>query len=68
MGIIYGIPCTKHRFSSRWIGPFTPIKNLFITGADASSPGFAGAMMGGFVSTSAIMGYKSVLSLFKLIN
>jgi all-trans-retinol 13,14-reductase len=67
-GIIYGIPCTVKRFEKSWISPYTPIKNLYITGADASSPGFAGAMMGGFLSTASIMGYKSVLSLFKLLG
>ncbi|GIX40902.1 MAG: phytoene dehydrogenase [Leptospiraceae bacterium] len=67
-GVIYGIPCTKKRFEKDWIGPHTPIQNLFITGADASTPGFAGAMMGGFASTAAIMSFKSVLSLFKLLN
>lgn len=67
-GIIYGIPCTKKRFEKDWIVPTTPIENLYITGADASTPGFAGAMMGGFLSTATIMGFKSVLSLLKLLT
>lgn len=67
-GMIYGIPCTKKRFEKTWIGAQTNIQNLFITGADASTPGFAGAMMGGFAATAAIMGMKNITSIFKLLN
>ncbi len=67
-GSIYGIPCTKKRFEKTWIGAQTEIKNLYITGADASTPGFAGAMMGGFAATAAIMGMKHITSIFKLLS
>lgn len=59
-GTIYGMPCVTDRFNeekSPWTQPRTPVPNLFLTGADTSSPGVIGAMMGGvlaFVQASGI--------------
>ena len=53
-GAIYGIPCIPERLDQTWIGARTPIKNLYLTGADASSLGIMGAMMGG-VKTAGIL-------------
>lgn len=53
-GAIYGIPCIPARFDRAWIGARTSIKNLYLTGADASSLGIMGAMMGG-VKTAGIL-------------
>lgn len=64
-GSIYGLVCSPDRFKKEWIGIRTPVENLYITGADASSPGFAGAMMGGFGCASQVMGLKGMVRLFK---
>lgn len=53
-GAIYGIPCTPARLDLPWIASKTPIKNLYLTGTDAFSPGIMGAMMGG-VKTAGIV-------------
>jgi phytoene dehydrogenase-like protein len=53
-GAIYGIPCVPERLDQDWIGARTPIKNLYLTGADALSPGIMGAMMGG-VKTAGLL-------------
>lgn len=67
-GSIYGIPFTNHRLKKKWITPNTLIPNLFLTGADSFTPGFSGAMMGGILCTSRIMGFKNSLSLLKLLK
>lgn len=67
-GTIYGIPYTTKRFEKTWIGTPTNIKNLYVTGVESSTPSFAAAMMGGFMATSAIMGFKHMTSLWKLFN
>lgn len=55
-GSIYGLPCTVERFSKKWLGAKTPIENLYLTGADALSPGIAGALGGGFSCLAHLLG------------
>jgi phytoene dehydrogenase-like protein len=55
-GAIYGIPCIPARFDRTWIGARTPIKNLYLTGADTFSLGIMGAMMGGVKTTGILNG------------
>ena len=55
-GSIYGIPATEERYKYKWIGYRTPIKNLYMNGADTASHGIAGAMMSGVMSSAIIMG------------
>lgn len=57
-GAIYGIPCIPERLDQPWIGARTPIKNLYLTGADTFSLGIMGAMMGG-VKTAGILNGSS---------
>ncbi|MCB1306308.1 MAG: NAD(P)/FAD-dependent oxidoreductase, partial [Leptospiraceae bacterium] len=64
-GSIYGLACIPERFKKKWIGINTPIKGLYITGADAASPGFAGAMMGGFGCAARILGFGGIRKLFQ---
>lgn len=64
-GTIYGIPCTPERFKKDWIGAKTPLQNLYLTGADASSPGIAGALMGGINASMHILGFSGMISLLK---
>lgn len=55
-GAIYGIPCIPERLDQSWIGSRTPIKNLYLTGADTYSLGIMGAMMGGVKTTGILNG------------
>jgi len=55
-GEIYGIPLTPARLEMPFIGPRTPVRGLYLTGADTLSPGVVGAMMGGVFAVAAIAG------------
>lgn len=57
-GQIYGTPAIPERYEAEWIGVRTPIKNLYLTGTDATSHGVVGAMMAGAMSASLIMGLR----------
>lgn len=54
-GEIYGLSLTPERFRSRALGVRTPVKRLYLTGADACVPGVVGAMMGGALAASAVL-------------
>lgn len=54
-GAIYGLSHSPARFQQRWLRPRTPIKGLYLTGADVVSAGLVGGMMGGFVCASAVL-------------
>jgi all-trans-retinol 13,14-reductase len=55
-GGIYGTNPVPARFESRAMGPRTPIRGLYLTGADACSLGVTGALFGGIMAASAILG------------
>jgi all-trans-retinol 13,14-reductase len=55
-GELYGIDHTPSRFQQRFLRPKTRIPGLYLTGQDISSCGVAGALMGGVLSASAILG------------
>lgn len=54
-GEIYGLSATPARFRLRSLGARTPIRDLFLTGADICTSGVAGAMFGGVIAASAIL-------------
>jgi all-trans-retinol 13,14-reductase len=54
-GEIYGLQQTPARFKQRWLRPRTPIKGLYLTGADVAGPGVLGALMGGMLCSSAVL-------------
>ncbi len=66
-GHFYGIPGTPERLKADWISPKTPVKNLYLTGTDASTLGVFGALMGGIatVATMSAKGFFKVLKLMK---
>lgn len=68
LGSIYGIACVPARFQEALV-PFTKartdIEGLYLTGADVSSPGVAGAMMGGFACLAHLMKGFSIFSVFR---
>lgn len=68
-GSIYGVPCTPERFvaaEAPFCDPVSPVKNLYLTGADVSSPGIAGAMMGAVATLSQLENGFKLLDLMRL--
>ena len=55
-GEAYGLAATPARFALRSLTAHTSVRNLFLTGQDVTSLGVAGALFGGVVSASAILG------------
>lgn len=60
-GEIYGLDHTPDRFDARWLKPRTPVAGLWLTGQDVVTCGVAGALAGGYVTASAILG-RNLLS------
>jgi len=56
-GTIYGYPATPERYGKAWLGPRTPVRNLYLTGTDAASAGIIGALMGAVVTASCLLGW-----------
>jgi all-trans-retinol 13,14-reductase len=55
-GEAYGLSVTPRRFELRCLSPRTPIRGLYLTGQDVTSLGVSGAMFGGVVTASAVLG------------
>jgi phytoene dehydrogenase-like protein len=55
-GSVYGIPATPERFRLPYLKVVTPVRNLYLTGADVASLGIMGAMMGGVATTARLLG------------
>ena len=55
-GEIYGLEHSPSRFANRALRPRTAIPGLYLTGQDVVSCGVAGAMAGGYLTASAILG------------
>jgi all-trans-retinol 13,14-reductase len=55
-GSIYGYPGTPDKYRKRWLGPGTPIQNLYLTGSDVALLGIMGALMGGVLTASRLTG------------
>jgi phytoene dehydrogenase-like protein len=60
-GELYGLAHSPARFRQRFLRPKTPVRNLFLTGQDVTVCGVAGAMAGGVLCASAILG-RNVMS------
>jgi phytoene dehydrogenase-like protein len=58
-GEIYGLPVTPDRYRHGWASARTPVRGLFLTGADALMLGIFGAMMGGVVCAAAAAGLST---------
>lgn len=67
-GSIYGYPGTPDRYCKPWLGPATPIRNLFLTGADAALPGIMGALMGGVLTAGRLMGPFGFFRIMRAVN
>jgi len=55
-GEIYGIASTPARYAIRELGARTPIRNLYLTGQDIASLGIVGAIYGGVMTASVVLG------------
>jgi all-trans-retinol 13,14-reductase len=54
-GEIYGVAHTPARFRHPLLRPQTPVRGLFLTGADVATCGVGGALIGGALCASAIL-------------
>ena len=54
-GQIYGVAHTPARFRHPLLRPQTPVRGLFLTGADVATCGVGGALIGGALCASAIL-------------
>jgi all-trans-retinol 13,14-reductase len=55
-GEIYGLSAVPARFRLPSLGARTPIPDLYLSGADAAAPGVTGALYGGIIAASLILG------------
>jgi phytoene dehydrogenase-like protein len=63
-GEIYGLPMTPERLDYDWLSTVTPVKGLYLTGADALAHGIGGALMSGVMTVGAaqgVMGLRTIL-------
>ncbi len=66
-GEIYGLDHDVQRFKQDWLHPQTPIKGLYLTGQDVVSAGVGGALVGGLMTTSAMLG-KDAWKVLRLLK
>jgi all-trans-retinol 13,14-reductase len=55
-GEIYGLPATPERFALTWLRARTPVRGLYLVGADALILGVGGALMSGVMCAAAVEG------------
>jgi all-trans-retinol 13,14-reductase len=66
-GAIYGLDHDVRRFKQNWLHPVTPVKGLYLSGQDVLSAGVGGALMGGFMTTSTMLG-RDAMKLLRLVK
>ena len=54
------MPHTSRRFTSQVLTPHAEIKNLYMTGQDLISGGFAGALGSAVLTLNCILGYGTI--------
>jgi phytoene dehydrogenase-like protein len=64
-GAIYGLPGVPQRWRLPWLGPRTPVKGLWLAGADAVGHGIVGAMMGGVMASAGVIGLRGLPTIFR---
>lgn len=60
-GGFMGIESSPSRFQQKWLRAQTPVKGLYISGQDLATDGVNGALVGGVLCASAIVG-KDLMS------
>ncbi|HSW12339.1 MAG TPA: NAD(P)/FAD-dependent oxidoreductase [Solimonas sp.] len=58
-GEIYGLDHDPARFRQDWLQPATRLKGLYLTGQDVVTAGVGGALVGGMLTTSAMLGREA---------
>ncbi|WP_370305969.1 phytoene desaturase family protein [Sinimarinibacterium flocculans] len=66
-GEIYGLDHDLGRFEQKWLHPVSPVKHLYLTGQDIVTAGVGGALLGGVMTTAAMMGRRAD-RVFKLLK
>jgi len=66
-GAIYGVMGTPERYKKKSLGVRTPIKGLYLTGADAYSLGVGGAMISGVATAGVLSGPFGFFKNWKVI-
>jgi all-trans-retinol 13,14-reductase len=66
-GELYGLSHTPARMQQKWLKPKTTIPGLWLTGQDILTCGVTGAMMAGVLTTSSIVGIRTIAPLMKRI-
>lgn len=64
-GSIYGYPGTPDKYRKPWLGPSTPVRNLYLTGSDVALLGIMGALMGGVLTASRLIGPLGFLQIMR---
>jgi len=64
-GEAYGLAATPERFRLRSLTPHTTVRNLYFTGQDVATLGVGGALFGGAIAASAILGRNLVSKISK---
>ena len=67
-GAIYGYPATPQKYRKTWLGPSTPIQNLYLTGSDVALLGIMGAVMGAVVTASCLLGPFGFVEVMRAAN
>lgn len=57
-GEIYGLTHSVERFEQSTLHPRTPVKGLYLTGADVVTAGVGGALIGGVMTTFSMLGWR----------
>ena len=55
-GNFMGFEQTPKRFAQRWMRAHGPVEGLYFSGQDVAAAGVSGAMVGGLVAASAVLG------------
>ncbi|HCS26300.1 MAG TPA: FAD-dependent oxidoreductase [Spongiibacteraceae bacterium] len=67
-GEIYGLDHFPQRFDHPSLHPQTPIKDFYLTGADVVTAGIGGAVMGGMMTSSVMLGPVKARQMMKLLK
>ena len=67
-GEIYGLDHDPGRFDQSWLHPQSPVKNLYLTGQDVVTAGVGGALVGGMLTTGAMVGVREFGKVQKMLK
>lgn len=68
LGAMYGLASVPERYKVRWGRPYTPVKNLYLTGADIGAHSVVGALSGGLLTAGVSQGITSFYKILKELD